>query len=520
MANDIALTVPNLTTQGPDYATQISNDLTVIATHDHDGVNNGTTIDLAAQACDADLSLQGHNLSDVRSVELDNQSAALTGSQDVNCLYVNQGALGFNNSDGIFVPITNGNGLAVNVVPFTNWTPRSSTVTANANVLYTDTYNLINIDSSGGAITVQLPIAATITPVKAGRLYLFRDIAFIAATHNITIQVTGGSGNTFSNVGNTTSITINNNGGYVGVYTDGVSKWFVWTQNVFNLEALSLIGTAMTLTSGSTLIADNTSAAQINGIISIDNGATENIQNGSHLLVKDTSNIILSGTAAQSFGTGTSSTHGVGSTCTINGVLAGSTTGGTLAHAGSMSIAGTLTCPGTVNLSGANVFTGSMSGNGTFTGAFTGAAACSFTLNSTCTFTNSGLTNISGETNATRTLAAGSYTIDSGGTYLDNYIGIVTAASGVWTITFPASPAQGRVIRIADVGNYDPATSTYVLNLNGGGHNILVTGNSGVGSAPSFPATIPNYFVASAGATFQSGWVLRFIFVNNVWALF
>ena len=106
MAGEISYTIPSLVTVGPEYAQEINTALAAIMTHNHDGVDAGASIDIAAQVCNEDLSLEAHNLTNVRSVAFDNQPSALTGSQDVNCIYVNQENLGFNNNDGIFVPIT------------------------------------------------------------------------------------------------------------------------------------------------------------------------------------------------------------------------------------------------------------------------------------------------------------------------------------------------------------------------------------------------------------------------------
>jgi hypothetical protein len=514
MAGEIELTVPNLVTQGPAYATQISDDLEVIATHTHDGVNAGAQIDISGQLCNNDLSIVSHNLTNVRSVQLNDNPSQLTGSQDVNCLYVNQNALGFNNDDGIFIPITSGNTLAITTLPFTNLTPRSATVTSNFAILYTDTYNLININSSGGAITGTLPIAAQITPVAAGRLYIFRDVGLAAGTNNITLQVAPASGNTFAD-GAQTSFVINNYGGYVLLYTDGVSKWYVWGQNVYNNgETVTFNDGNLNLLSSSTMIVDGSSVLDVKGTFGVSNGGEAFIENGSHVLIEDTSSMVFSGTATCQFGTGTSCTFASGSSCTavsgstvsINGTLQGTTTGGILTHTGELTVSG-----------GSSTFYSTQSTTILGTVAITGNTSSSIAYSGKgATISNQGMTSLYGETCALTTVSSSgaSYTCDSGST-LDNVVGILTDNTGTtWAIALPASPAVGRTITILDASGQDTTTSPgYSVVLNGNGHNIGNLQSATGGSAAT--QTIGS----NGGNAIVGWWAVTVMWTGNVWAI-
>lgn len=263
MAGQIDLTVPDLTTQGPAYATQISDDLDTISTHNHDGVSNGTQINIAGQIIQGDLSLDGYSLDSAHAIRFVDLNSIPSGSQDLNELITYQNNLGFINGDGYFIALTDGNGLAPSVLTnLLNFT--SKQVSATFTIFNTDTYNLININSSSGAITGTLPVAAT---VVANRIYLFRDVSGNAGTNHITIQVAVSSGNTFGDSG-ATSFVISNNFGYVAIYTDGVSKWFSWTQNIYTTgQTLTLgsggvlssqIGSAVNLIGSQTHFTDNT----------------------------------------------------------------------------------------------------------------------------------------------------------------------------------------------------------------------------------------------------------------------
>lgn len=265
---NMSLPVPDLTDPGPDYANNVNTSLDIIDGHTHTGApTDGLQLDLSRQKNTGDIQLNDNNLGTTRSVEFQNQPGELVGSQDVNCIYVQNNILGFNNSVGLFIPLT-----GTLSAQFTNFT--NLTITANHTVLPTDTFNLISCNGSG-PITVTLPTAGAITPVAAWRLYIIKDISGNAASNHITIQVAGGSGNTFI-PGSATSITLSSNGGYYALFTDGISGWYFWSQDTYNS------GDVLNILSGATV--------QVAGTISMQGGA---------LLADVSSQITLGGTGLQ-----------------------------------------------------------------------------------------------------------------------------------------------------------------------------------------------------------------------------
>ena len=230
--------VPNLTEPGPAYATDVNTCLNEIDTALGGTVTGpgSAVVDLSQQPTTGDISADGYNLSNVRSVEFQNQSGTLVGSQDVNCLYVNQNNLGFNNNDGYFIQLTDGNTPFVTSL-LTNLTFAPANITTNTIILPTATYNTLNVNTGGGAITITLPVANLITPTPQGRVFFINDIDQNFGVNNCTIQVTGGSGNLIYG-GNlligVSSFPLNATGQNLMIYTDGSSKWYVMMFNQFN----------------------------------------------------------------------------------------------------------------------------------------------------------------------------------------------------------------------------------------------------------------------------------------------
>jgi hypothetical protein len=461
MANNIDLNIPNLTTPGTQYASEISEDLQQI----EDFIN--APFNIAGQSIANDLSLDGYNLTNVRGVQFLSQPSKLSGSQDVNEIYVNQNNLGFNNSNGVFVPITNGNTLAITTLPFTNFTIRL--ISSNSTILPTDTYNVINVNSFPGPITITLPIASVIQPQASGRLFLIRDVAFNAGTNNITIQVAPGSGNVFGDTQGT-SFTLASNGGYVAIYTDGVSAWFTWSQNNYNGEYLLLENSSVLainhsssyLTGGSSQIVDSTSNITINGGIETFNGGTL-VVSGASVDYSNGTAVTWLNPSTEVHQSGVIDTYNSGSNLVLNGTLSGHTnfTGNIDSASGQLTgtlVLNTATLDGTVN------------------------ATITFTQSGT--ITNQGLTNLYGVTNnitlVPQQQAGGvPYTIDSSG-YLDNVIGVqcVGGTGFVPRIWLPGSAQNvpvGRTITICDVNGPDPTAAPYAISVSVMGLN---TGNN------------------------------------------
>ncbi len=90
---------------GPDWATNINACLYAIDSHNH-STGQGVPITPSGLSINDDLPMNGNDLTTVRSVRFDPQSAVLTDSADVGCLYESGVDLYYNDGSGNHVRIT------------------------------------------------------------------------------------------------------------------------------------------------------------------------------------------------------------------------------------------------------------------------------------------------------------------------------------------------------------------------------------------------------------------------------
>src|ERR1700734_272766 len=120
---------PTLTEPGPQYAADVSESITEIDTAlGGESTGPGTAlVDLSKQITTGNISADGYNFSNARSIQFTNNLSPLTGSQDVNSANVVDDVFGFNDANGVFHPIVNEDGLIITSIPFLNLIPRSIT---------------------------------------------------------------------------------------------------------------------------------------------------------------------------------------------------------------------------------------------------------------------------------------------------------------------------------------------------------------------------------------------------------
>jgi hypothetical protein len=107
----MGLTLPTVgVTTGPLYATELNAALIQIDQHNHSS-GNGSPIPASSLTVDADFAFNGFNSTLLRSTRFSNQSAVLSLSTDLNCLYSYSGNLYYNNGTGTPVRITSGNAI-------------------------------------------------------------------------------------------------------------------------------------------------------------------------------------------------------------------------------------------------------------------------------------------------------------------------------------------------------------------------------------------------------------------------
>jgi len=326
----MGMTVPTSATPGQQYALDITNDLiTRIAPHTHTGAANLDGYQLNSDALDItmDLQLNGTNLGGVRSVQFESQSTVLTGAEDINDWYFVNGNAYVNDGNGTPIRITESGQLASSF-SFLNFTSFNINITPYF-ILYTDPYNLYNVDSTSLQINITLPPISLLSP-GSGRFYIFKDVGNNAGTNNIVVNVAAGSLNLFSNGFNT--FTINSNGGYFGIYVNTsapgaeLNIWTVFEQSVYDTEVLQLNTSALNinlstinLTNGSQLNIDSTSLLTVNGDAIFNNvvGFAANTSFNGNVNLEST--VAFGSTSASTFYTGGSITIQTG--VTVNALL-------------------------------------------------------------------------------------------------------------------------------------------------------------------------------------------------------
>jgi microcystin-dependent protein len=108
---NLMLPIPTLEL-GPAWAFDLNSALGLVDSHNHTA-GMGQLVPVAGLNINADLPLNGNNLTLVRSTRYNNQSTALTLPADINSTYVVSGNLFYNNATGQAVQITNGTTLNI-----------------------------------------------------------------------------------------------------------------------------------------------------------------------------------------------------------------------------------------------------------------------------------------------------------------------------------------------------------------------------------------------------------------------
>ena len=219
---------------GPDYATNISSALETLAHLTHTGASNsdGYKIPTAGLDINDDLSIQSHNLTDVRATILTDQNDVLSGSGDFNCVYSVDGSLYYNDSNGYPIKITAGG--TVNTTSDDIFVIKN--ISANYTIDYLDGYTVFNCNTTSIALLITLPLA---NDVPAGRFYYFKDSTGHANAHNITIQAAGAQ----DIDGGSSNYYIMNNFGACMLMSNGSSVWqaYKFDQNEYNTGEQLLI---------------------------------------------------------------------------------------------------------------------------------------------------------------------------------------------------------------------------------------------------------------------------------------
>lgn len=206
---NMSLVVPDVGTSGPTYATQINSALDVIDAHDHTP-GKGARIPPSGLNINADLPFNGNDAISLRSTRYVAQTAVLAASDDRNCVSSVNGNLYWNNSNGVPVQITAGNGLNFASLGTIGGDYGAAGVTASA--VYTDSLKTFS----------WLQAASTFAKMAVGDLALYSTTASTqavsikasasTAAYDFTFPITAPAANTFMRMasgGQGTFVTVN-----------------------------------------------------------------------------------------------------------------------------------------------------------------------------------------------------------------------------------------------------------------------------------------------------------------------
>lgn len=96
---------------GPNWALDLNSSLSLVDQHDH-SAGSGVQITPSGININTDLSFSSNNAISLRSLKMDSQLAPLALGTDINCIYVSNGNLFYNDNVGNQVQITTGGAVA------------------------------------------------------------------------------------------------------------------------------------------------------------------------------------------------------------------------------------------------------------------------------------------------------------------------------------------------------------------------------------------------------------------------
>jgi len=495
------LPVPGVTID-PLWASNLNDALTnKVDLHDHTS-GLGVQVPTAGLNINADLSLQSNDLTEIRSLSLNNNVSTLP-SGDVRALYASGGNLYYNNNSGTAIQITTGSSLNTGALALNVWEIHE--LAGNLTLTGAESYVFIDTDT-GSTRTINLPPASSVT---GGRYFVIKDKTGDAASNNITVSPNGSD----TIDGAASSTTVNSAYGSLIIVSDGVSAWLT-TNNTSGFVRLGgdLLGTGSTVTSPkvgsltgiSSLVtmANNTALNSRNAANSInvnlakvsgsdvatfgDSQVAGTLSGTSLTLTAGTTSITgtantsigltattsmsLAATTTNSLTAGTSLTLSAGTTASLtasSGVLTLTGQGGITGTATTGNVSFTATA-GAVTLAGSS---GSATVSGTTTAALTagsGNATVSSTSGDVLLTAGDEITMTGKIIFPSKSVTATPYTVD---TTTKDYVVLIDTATiaGAVTINLPTG-ATGRVITFKDVGG---SANTYNITLTRAGSESI-----------------------------------------------
>lgn len=196
----------------PDWAPQLNLLLDLIDAHDHSS-GKGLRVTPAGMNINADLELNGNDLTEARSVRLADNGAALAGADDLGSMFRNGDDLYYRSASGAVVRITSGGAVASSITgAFSALTPGSYPYTVTAG----DAQRVLLVDTSA-ARTINLPAATTAV------MFCIKDVTGSAFANPITLDPAG----TDTIEGVNANYILRDEFEWAFVISDGVSGWHI-----------------------------------------------------------------------------------------------------------------------------------------------------------------------------------------------------------------------------------------------------------------------------------------------------
>jgi microcystin-dependent protein len=232
---NMALPVPGVGTEGgPTYATYVNKCLTIIDGHNH-SIGSGTQITPSGLNLNADVSIQGNNLTLARSIRLAPQASVLVGSSDLGCLFEVGPDLYYNDGSGNHVRITQYGAVAGTPGSIANLVSPASASYSSAAKTFTfqsaaltpaildgASITLRNLTASSYGLSLQPPtltndVTITLPPIPASNLPVSIDNTGVMSTAAITQAQLSSALQTLL-AGYTASIAANTPSGLINAY--------------------------------------------------------------------------------------------------------------------------------------------------------------------------------------------------------------------------------------------------------------------------------------------------------------
>lgn len=267
LSPNMSLPVPQVGSEaGPDYAFDINDCLSLIDSHDHTA-GSGVQITPSGLNINSDLTFNGSNAINLRSVRMSSQGSPLALPSDLNCLNVVAGDLYFNDGLGNQVQITANGAVAGTPGSIANLvSPASASYVAVSSkfVFQSDVNTAASLDARNLILrnSTASSNGLTLSPPNSLASNYTITLPTLPAATNILMISSGGAISSVLNVDNSTIEIMSNN---LQVKDDGITFEQLAPGTIINraYTELTSVGTTTALIPTDDTIPQNTEGTQI-----------------------------------------------------------------------------------------------------------------------------------------------------------------------------------------------------------------------------------------------------------------